>query len=115
MNDPLSVLARLLALSWAGLWMFFFVAESWATHTPLRNALPWVGLGLLFIIVAVAAWRWERTGGLLLFAVGLLAAVLYALRPPEQLPLAGRVVTTLFFGVPPVAAGLLFLAHRRHV
>jgi hypothetical protein len=51
------LLARALALLWAGFWMFFFVAESWAWHTPVPVALPWVGVGLLFF------WRWYRGAG----------------------------------------------------
>lgn len=113
MKDPVALLARLMALSWAGLWMFFFVVESWATHTPASMAMPWVGLGLIFLMAAVAAWRWEMAGGALLGGVGVIAAVAYALRPPEQLALPGRLATALFFGVPPLAAGILFLVHHR--
>jgi hypothetical protein len=113
MKDQLVLLARLLALAWSALWLFFFVAEPLATNTPFRLALPWVGLGVLFVILSVAAWRWEVTGGAMLSAVGFLVAVLYLLRPPEQLPLPGRITTALFFGVPPLAAGALFLVHHR--
>jgi hypothetical protein len=62
--------ARALALSWAGFWMFFFVAESAAWHTPVRVLLAWVGMGLLFVFMALVPWRWETAGGLLLMASG---------------------------------------------
>ncbi len=112
MKFSLALLARALALSWAGFWMFFFVAESWTWHTPVRAALPWVGVGLLFVLLALIPWRWERTGGLLLVVAGLSAGIAYAVWSPP-LPVATRVLTTLVFGAPPLAAGVLFLVCRR--
>lgn len=104
--------ARALAAAWAGFWLVFFVAESWAWHTPLPMALPWIGLGLLFAILAWLPWRWRRAGGLLLTLAGLSAGVAYSIWPPPGLPVANRVLTTIALSGPPVAAGLLFLTHR---
>jgi hypothetical protein len=115
MKLPLALSARALALSWAGFWMFVFVAESWAWHTPVRVALPWVGLGLLFVFLALVPWRWELMGGLLLVVVGLSAGVAYAIWSPPRLPVGSRVLTTVVFSGPPLAAGILFLMHRRAV
>ncbi len=111
----MALLARALALTWAGFWMVFLVAESCAWHTPVRVALPWVGVGLLFVLLALLPWRWELTGGLLLMVVGLSAGVAYALWSPPRLPVASRVLTTAVFSGPPLAAGILFLVHRRAV
>jgi len=105
----LALLARALALLWAGFWMFFFVAESWEWHTPVLVALPWVGVGLLFVFLALVPWRWERTGGLVLVIVGLSAGVAYAIWAPPRLPLASRALATLAFSGPPLVAGILFL------
>ena len=110
-----ALLPRALALSWAGFWVFFFVAESWAWHTPIAAALTWLGAGLLFVLVALVPWRWELVGGLLLTVVGLSAGVAYAIWPPPRLPAASRLLTAIVFGGPPIAAGILFLAHRRAV
>jgi hypothetical protein len=115
MKLRLALVARAPALSWAGFWMFFFVAESAAWHTPVRAALPWVGVGLLFVALALVPWRWEMTGGLLLMVVGLSAGVAYAIWAPPRLPVASRVLTTVVFSGPPLAAGILFLMHRRTV
>ena len=106
-------LARTLALVWAGFWMFFFVAESWAWHTPLLSALPWIGLGVTFIILALAACRWETAGGLLLVAAGFSTAVAYAFWAPLSLTIAVRVLGSCVFGVPALVAGVLFLTHRQ--
>ena len=109
MKLPLALLARALALLWAGFWMFFFVVESAVWHTPLSLALSWVGVGLLFILSALVPLRWEMIGGLLLIAVGLSAGVAHAIWWPSRLP------TTVVFSAPPMAAGTLFLIHRRSV
>jgi hypothetical protein len=69
----------------------------------------------MFVIVALAAWRWEVAGGLMLMAVGVLAAVAYAIWGPRQLALASRVTAILVFGMPPMAAGALFLMHHHGI
>lgn len=115
MKLRLALLARALALLWAGFWMFFFVAESWVWHTPVLVALPWGGVGLLFVLLALVAWHWELTGGLLLVVAGLSSGVVYAIWAPPQLPVASRVLTTIAFSGPPLAAGILFVMHRRAV
>jgi hypothetical protein len=109
MKLSLVALARGLALFWAGFWMFFFVTESVAWHTSVSVALPWVGVGSLFLLVALTPWRWELTGSLLLIVVGLSAGAAHALWWP------GRVLTTVAFMAPPIAAGILFLIHHRTV
>ena len=115
MKLPLALLARALALSWAGFWTFFFVAESAAWHTPVRAALPWAGVGLLFVCLALIPWRWEMTGGLLLMIIGLSAGVAYAIWSPPRLTIASRVLTTIVLSGPSLVAGILFLIHRRAV
>jgi len=102
-----------LALSWAGFRMVFFIAESVAWHTPVSMALPWIGAGLLFVFMAVVPWRWQMTGGLLLMIIGSSGGVAYSIWSPPQLPLVSRVLTTVVFSAPPLAAGILFLMHRR--
>jgi hypothetical protein len=74
-----------------------------------------VGVGLLFVFLALVPWRWELTGGFLLVVVGLSAGVAYAIWSPPALPVASRVLTTVAFSGPPLAVGILFLSHRRAV
>ncbi len=115
MKLRVTLLARTLALLWAGFWTVFFVAESWAWRTPVHAALPWVGAGLLFVILALIPWRWETAGGILLVVAGLAVRTAYAIWPPPGLPLAGRVLTTVVFSGPPVAAGILFLLPQQNL
>jgi hypothetical protein len=113
MHGAVALAARGLALLWAGFWLVFFVVESWVWHTPVNVMASWVALGLFFMLVAVVAWRWEVTGGLLLIVVGALAGLAYAIWAPEGLPPVSRLITTIVFSGPPILAGVLFLVHRR--
>jgi len=108
-------IARLLAMLWAVFWLFFFIAESLAWHTPVLVAAPWAGAGLLFVILSLVPWRWELIGGCLLVVVGVLTGVAYAIWAPPGLPLASRAITTVVLSGPPLVAGILFLRHHRAV
>ena len=107
MKSPLALLARALALLWAGFWVLFFVVESVVWRTRVSSALPWVSAGLLFVFSALVPLRWEMIGGFLLIVVGLSAGVAHAMWWPSHL------LTTAAFTAPPLAAGILFLAHHR--
>jgi len=106
-------IARALALLWAGFWTFFFVAEARAWNSPGRVAALWAGIGILFLFAAAVPWAWERCGGILLTALGLLVGVVYPVWAPAQLSLVSRASTTLMLCGPPIAAGAIFLMHRR--
>ena len=111
---PLTLLiARALALLWAGFWLFFFIVESLAWDTPALPMLTWVGVGLVFVLMAMLPWRWEVTGGLVLAVAGLLIGVSYAIWAPSGLSLSTRVTGTIVFGAPPLVAGILFLVHHQ--
>jgi hypothetical protein len=107
------LLARALALLWAGFWLFFIVAESLAWHTPLALMVPWVLAGLFFGLAALLPWRWEAAGGRLLIGIGLVASLAYAAWSPSGLPAWSRALTLFVFGAPPIVAGVLFLVHDR--
>lgn len=113
MKRLVELCARVLALLWAGFWIYFFVAESLATGTPLRVSLLWVSVGLLFLLLAFVPWRWELMGGMLLAVLGVAAALGYAILAPQHLTVGVRALTAATFGVPPLLAGVLFLVHRR--
>jgi hypothetical protein len=108
------LMARVLALLWAGFWMFFFIAEALAWRTPARVVVSWGGVGLLFVLLAVLPWRWEVAGGLVLLVFGLLIGVAYPFWP-LPLPLASRAITTIVLSGPPLVAGVGFLIHHRAV
>jgi hypothetical protein len=95
--------------------MFFFVAESLAWQTPVGRMMVWLGVGVVFLILALAGWRREIAGGLLLVAAGVVTALAYAIWAPRELSLTTRAITLVAFGVPPTVAGVLILMHRHIV
>ncbi len=107
--------ARALAVLWAGFWTFFFTAESLTWHTPFHRMVVWVCVGLIFIVLALAAWWREVAGGLMLIAAGVVSALVYAIWGPQGLSLASRVEVLLLFGVPPAVAGASFLIHHHGI
>ena len=107
------IIARALALLWAGFSTFFFVAESWAWKSSGRVTAIWAGIGILFLMAAAVPWAWERGGGALLSVLGLLVGVVYPLWAPSRLSFATRASTTLALCGPPIIAGVIFLMHRR--
>lgn len=107
------ILARALAVLWAAFWLWFFAVESLYFHTPVLVRALWVALGLLFVVLTIAAWRWEAAGGALLAGIGIAMGGIYAWHPPAHLPLRGVILTTAMFSVPPFVAGTLFLSHHR--
>ena len=113
MTPLIMILARVLALLWAGFWIFFFVVESLVWATPLLPMLMWVGVGLVFLLLALVPWRWEVTGGWILAGAGVLIAIAYVIWAPSGLNVPTRVESTIAFGAPPLLAGILFLVHHR--
>ena len=106
--------ARVLAILWAGFWIWFGLASGIAEKlTPggvlLHTAVP----GLFFVLLLVVAWRWEAVGGALLVLIGLLMAVAYPILF-RRLPALTIFLTDLTLALPPLVAGVLFLlAWRR--
>ncbi len=104
--------ARALALLWAGFWIFFAVASSIVEPPPAGMVVRIVASGLLFLMLAVLPWRWEAAGGVFLLLTGLFFAVAYPMAY-FRLPLVTRLMTVITLAGPPLAAGVLFLLHRR--
>ena len=113
MKVRIVIIARLLALLWAGFWTIFFIAEAWAWKSSAGAAAFWAGGGLFFLVLALVPWGWERGGGVLLALVGLAVGIAYPFWAPSRLALASRIVTALTLSVPPLVAGMVFLLRRR--
>ena len=113
MRTSVVVIARALALVWAGFWALFFVLESLAWHAPARVMTFWSVTGLLFVVLAIAPWAWEVTGGVLLIVAGPLIGAAYAIWSPPHLPLSARVITNAVLCGPPFLAGMLLLLQPR--
>lgn len=69
--------------------------------------------GLVFLVTALIAWRWQAVGGMLLLLEGLIVAVGYPWRFQGRFPLGTYVFMELTMALPPLVAGVLFLAASR--
>lgn len=106
-------LARILALIWAGFWLFFGLASGLNENLGflvifLRIAIP----GLVFFISAIIAWHWGKTGGIILVLQGLLILIGYPFTS-NNISLIGMIGVLLFMVLPPLIAGVLFFVEAR--
>lgn len=104
MRPILRWFARLLALAWAGYWIYARLS------TALLDGASSAGLvvaainpGMLFLVSVIIAWRWELGGGLLLLFEGALVPII----------LSGGWFALLTMALPPILAGALLIAVRR--
>lgn len=110
----LSWVGRILALAVAVFWLWWGVGsayvEGFTWGSLLAHSIP----GLLILMATLVAWRWERIGGSLLVGVALLVTgfLLWAiLFRGGHRPMVAIVWSTM--ALPPLVAGLLFLASWR--
>ncbi len=106
-------LARILAVAWAGFWLWFGVA--WAVHERLGwqgVALSTLRPGIPFVAVVVLAWLWPRLGGVIMVLTGFGLAVWYAINF-GHMPTGTKVFTLSTFALPPAVCGLILLWGRK--
>ncbi len=69
--------------------------------------------GVLFLTIALFAWRWPVHGAIVLMLCGLAVLVLYPLEMRGAVSLSTLLFVVLTMGVPPLLAGALMLIHAR--
>lgn len=107
----LQTAARLVALIWAGWWVFFGVASGFSEGLePLGILIHTAVPGLIFLALAIIAWFREGIGGALLIIAGLLIIVLYPIMAHGSLSLTTILITVVMLALPPLLAGALCLA-----
>ena len=104
-------MARAVALIWALWWTYFGFASGLGERLSvgavfLHAALP----GLVFLAVAVFAWRYEAIGGLVLVMLGLFVCIAYPLKTCERFPLGTILFVVATMGLPPLLSGVLSIA-----
>jgi hypothetical protein len=103
-------MARGLSLVWAGFWVFFGVASGIGERgKPMEVLIHTAVPGLIFLVSALIAWRWEAVGGVLLVVEGLVVAVGYPLMA-RHFPLSTKIFIELTMATPPLVSGLLLLS-----
>jgi hypothetical protein len=105
--------ARILAMLWAAFWTWFGLASGIAEGLGPAGILVHTAVpGLFFVLLLLVAWRWQAVGGILLVLASLSIAVAYPL-VFRRMPLPTTIFVLLTMAVPPLLAGILFLAHWR--
>jgi len=106
---------RTAALLWALLWVFFGAASGFGEGESLGGIfLHTLMPGMVFLISALVAWKWEIFGGVLLVAEGLVVLIRYPFMA-RGFPPATIAFVLLTMALPPMLAGLLicFSARKR--
>jgi len=92
-------------------WLWFGIGSAYAENAGLFNWLMHILVPVgIFILSTLVAWRWEGIGGTLLVLEGL-AALSFIVRAflLANFTASGLVLMCLTLGLPPLAAGTLFL------
>ena len=106
-------LARILGLAWAGFWLFFGFASSLGEGLTLTGIIMHMIVpGVIFLGIALLAWRWPQHGIVVLVAIGLVAAAGY------PIVMSSFAFTTILFveltmALPPLVTALLFFCALR--
>lgn len=103
--------ARVLMIIAIVFWLWFGIGSAYAENTGLFNWLMHILVpGGIFILSTPVAWRWEGVGGALLALEGL-AALSFIARAflLGSFTTSTLVLMCLTLGLPPLAAGILFL------
>jgi hypothetical protein len=109
----LRITARSLAMLWAGLWMTFGLVSGIAEGEGVVAALVHTVVpGLIFLVSALTAFKWDLLAGILLVGEGLVVLVGYPLGA-RHFPTSTVVFVLLTMALPPLVAGLLLLLGRR--
>lgn len=111
-------IARCLALLWASTWMFFGASAGFSEGlTPAKVLLHAAVPGLIFLLTAAIAWRWEMLGAKLLLLEGLLIFAFYPVITWGAASFTSVLFVVFTMALPPLLAGILFREnwHRARV
>jgi hypothetical protein len=109
----LRIVAYVLALAWAGLWVFFGLASGIGEGENLLGlVIHTAAPGLVFLISALIAFKWEMFGGYLLIGEGLAVLVGYPISA-RHFPLSTIIFVLLTMALPPLLSGIFLIICRR--
>ena len=104
-------IARIIALVWAGWWVFFGLASGIGEGLdPIGVVVHTAVPGLIFLVLAIIAWLREDIGGALLVLAGLVIMVIYPLMARGSLSISTILVAMALLALPLLIAGGLCLA-----
>ena len=108
--------ARVLMVITIVFWLWFGIGSAYVETAGLFNWLMHILVpGGVFALSTLVAWRWEGIGGALLALEGL-AALSFIVRAflLANFTASGLVLMCLTLGLPPLAAGILFVICWQH-
>lgn len=111
-------IVRCLTLLWAGAWVLFGASAGFTEGlTPARVLLHAAMPGLIFLLTAAIAWRWEMLGAKLLLLEGLLIFAFYPVITWGATSFTGVLFVIFTMAMPPLLAGILLREnwHRARV
>lgn len=102
--------AHILALVWALFWVWFGLASGIAEGGDVRAVLIHSAApGLIFLALALIAFRWERFGGRALVAIGVIVAIAYPMVFGGRIRTETVLMVLATMAIPPLLAGILLL------
>jgi hypothetical protein len=107
-------IARTIAFLWAAFWLFVGITSGIGEGLKLAGLIMHVIFpGVLFLSLALFAWRWPVHGAIVLILCGIAVLILYPVQMGRGFPLSTVLFVLSTMGAPPLIAGLLMLIHAR--
>lgn len=107
-------IARTVAFVWAAYWLFFGITSGVGEGLKLAGIIMHVVFpGVMFLAMALFAWRWPVHGAIVLMLCGMAALILYPLEMRGAIVLSTLMFVILTMGLPPLLAGVLMFIHAR--
>ena len=105
--------ARILGLLWAGFWLFFGIASGIGENLRLADIVMHVLFpGLVFLGIALLAWRWPYHGVFVFLTIGLFVLIGYPVMM-THFPFSTILFVELTMALPPIIAGILLYVSNR--
>jgi len=103
------VVARVVSLGWGVFWAWFGFASGVAEYASIGEIFLQTLPGLVFIGVALLAWKHPAPGGALLLALSIMVFTAYWSAAGVS-PTVNGLGTAVLLALPPLTSGVLFLA-----
>lgn len=107
----LRTIARILAILWFGLWAFFNIGSGIVEGG--RSLLFHFIAALIFAVLLLIVWRWEKVGSIIMIIIGLFVAIAYPLTIGRRFPPITSIMMELTMALPPLLIGILLILYRR--
>jgi len=106
------IVARILATLWCAFWVFFGIASGIGEGgASLVGHL--IFPTLIFILLFLVFWRWEKVGSIIMIIISLFVAIAYPLTFGRRFPAITTIMMELTMALPPLIAGVLSILYRR--